>query len=46
MEDDKVIQMYYVNDGTYGSFIDELLQVKARQPITSLNGVNFYSSFW
>ena len=25
--------MYYVSDGVYGSFIEELLHIKARHPV-------------
>lgn len=33
------MKMYYVNDGTFGSFIEEMLNLKQRYPI-SLNGVS------
>lgn len=38
-EGDEIRQMYYVNDGVYGSFIEELLDLAARQP-KSLFGVS------
>ncbi|XP_051153629.1 ornithine decarboxylase 1-like [Leptopilina boulardi] len=43
------MKMYYVNDGTFGSFIEEMLNLKQRYPI-SLNGTEnntkFLSSLW
>ncbi|XP_043278163.1 ornithine decarboxylase 2-like [Venturia canescens] len=51
VEGTEVKQVYYVNDGCYGSFIEELLHLKARVP-TSLyekeaqNAQKFISTIW
>ncbi|XP_043470239.1 ornithine decarboxylase 1-like [Leptopilina heterotoma] len=49
IRDNEEVKMYYINDGTFGSFIEELLMMKARHPI-SLNGAKsdkkFLSTLW
>lgn len=49
IQDNEETRMYYVNDGTFGSFIEELLDMKTRCP-TSLNGIasdgEYLSTLW